>query len=31
MQILSPLRPVLTGMCCLALGPGNDGNLWLFR
>ena len=22
MQILNPLRPVLTGMCCLALGPG---------
>ena len=25
MQILSPLRPVLTGMCCLALGPGMMG------
>ena len=25
MQILNPLRPVLTGMCCLALGPGMMG------
>ena len=25
MQFLSPLRPVLTGMCCLALGPGIMG------
>lgn len=25
MQILNPLLPVLTGMCCLALGPGMMG------